>query len=146
MIRKSRSKTKKRYRKHLLSVLSYIFRTPTSWASENSVENLIRVRLLLLHSCEAFRAVYRSVVAGLEGNLSFLTALSANRGKHVSFLTFAGRVLSLVAACLASLGFGLEALFCVEFLFACGEYEFVASILAYQCLVLIHLCLPRFDK
>ena len=92
-------------------------------------QQICSIRLLLLHSCEAFGAVYRSVVAGLEGNLSFLTALSTYSGKHFSFLTFAGSILSLVAACLASLGFVLEALFCVEFLFTSGENEFVATFL-----------------
>ena len=113
----------------------YLLRSPES-----------KFSLLLLHCCEAFGAVYRSVVAGLEGNLSFLTALSANSGKEFSFLTFAGCVLSLVAACLASLGFVLEALFCVEFLFTGGEYEFVATFLALSGLVLVHCLFLAFKN
>jgi hypothetical protein len=98
---------------------------------------MLQDRLLLLHSGEAFAAIYRSVVAGLERNLSFLAAVSANGGEHFSlFLVY---VLSLVTAYLASLGLVLEALFCVEFLFAGGEHEIIAAFLALKGLVLVHL-------
>ena len=81
--------------------------------------------LLVLHSGEALAAVNRSVVARLERNLCFLTAVCAYGGEH--FFRFLGAVLSLVTACFASLGLVLEASFRVEFLLTCGENEFVAA-------------------
>ena len=100
--------------------------------------------LLLFHFCVAVAAINGSVIAGLERNFCFLAATSASGGEE-----FSGGLACILlsgTAGFASQGFVLETFFCVEFLFACGEYEFVAAILAYQCLVLIHLCLPRFDK
>ena len=92
--------------------------------------------LLFFDSCEALAAVYRSVAGGLERNLSFLAASSANGGEHLTLSL--GCVLACITACLASLGLVLEALLCVEFLLACGEYELVAALFARQCLVLKH--------
>lgn len=89
----------------------------------------LKLLLVLLHSGKALRAVYRSVVAGLERNFCFLTAVSANSCEH--FLGFTACILSLVTACLASLGLILETLFCIEFLLTCCEYEFLAAFLAY---------------
>ena len=93
--------------------------------------------------CEAFAAVYRSVVGGLEGDLRFAAAFSANCGEH--FLGSTGSLLSCISASLAALGLVLEAAFCVEFLFACGKYKFVAAILAGECLVFVHWCSPLVD-
>ena len=45
----------------------------------------------------------------------------------------------VVPACLAAYGLILEALLSIELLFACGENEFGAAILAYQSLVFEHL-------
>ena len=92
--------------------------------------------LLFFDSCEALAAVYRSVAGGLERNLSFLAASSANGGEHLTLSLACA--LACVTACLASLGLVLEALLCVEFLLACGEYELVAALFARQCLVLKH--------
>lgn len=54
-------------------------------------------------------------------------------------------ILSLLAAFLASLGLVLEALFCIEFLFACSEYKFLSAFLADQSFVLVHNHIPRFN-
>ncbi len=101
--------------------------------------NVLTARLLLLFELsEASTAVYRSVSAGLERNFSFLAALSASGGEHLS-CCFAC-ILSCCTAFLASLGFVLESLLCVEFLFSCGENEFFTAIFANQGLVFVHVC------
>jgi hypothetical protein len=99
-------------------------------------DSLIGTILLLFHFCVAVAAINRSVVAGLEGNLCFFATTSASSGEK--FSCGLACVLLSGTAGFASLGFVLETFFCVKFLFTCGEYEFVAAILAYQCLVLIH--------
>ena len=93
-------------------------------------------RLLLLGSGIAFAAVYRSVVRGLEGNLCFLATLCTSGCKELSGSLAC--VLSCVTAGFASLGLVLEAAFCIEFLFTCGENEFCAAILTNQSLVFVH--------
>ena len=98
--------------------------------------------LFLLHSSKAFAAVYGSVVRRLEGNESGTTALMT--GGFEEFLLGLAYVFALITARLASLGLVLEALFSIEFLFSCGEYEIVATVFALQCDVLIHVSLPRF--
>ena len=84
----------------------------------------------MFHFSIAVAAINRSVVAGLEGNLSFLAATCASGGEKFS-CGLAGVLLSGTAG-FASQGFVLKTFFCVEFLFTCGEYEFVTAILAYQ--------------
>lgn len=100
--------------------------------------------LLLFHFCIAIAAVYRSVIAGLEGNLSFFTATSTSGCEK--FSCGLRCVLLCVAASFASLGLILEAFFSIEFLLAGCENEFCSAIFAFQCFVLVHLCLPRFVK
>ena len=77
---------------------------------------------------EALAAVYRSVFLGLERNLCYAAAHCTGSVKECSG-TLTG-VLSCVAASLASLGLVYEALLCIEFLFAGGEYEISAAVLA----------------
>ena len=95
-------------------------------------------------SCVALAAVYRLAIGRIEGNLALLTAISANSVKHLSATT--SRVLSDVAACLASLGLVLEALLCIELLLTGSEHEVVAAILAFQRFVLKHFPLPFWIK
>ncbi len=83
---------------------------------------------LFLQLCEAFAAVYGTVGLGLKRYTSFLAACYAGSGEE--FTGSAGSILASIAAGLAALGFVLEALFCVELLFAGGEYEIVAAFLA----------------
>ncbi len=101
-------------------------------------------KLLLLHFCIALAAVNRSVVAGLERNLSFLTASCTGSGEELS-LGLSG-VLSCVAASLASLGLILEALLCIEFLLAGSKDKFFAAVLTDDFFVLIHLKIPRLCR
>jgi hypothetical protein len=103
----------------------------------------LEFRLRVSLFCEAVAAVYRSVVRGLEGNLSFAAAFSANCGEH--FSGSLGSLFSCVSASLAALGFVLEAAFSVEFLFACGKNEFVAAIFAGESLVFVHLVVLLFE-
>ena len=107
--------------------------TVTNYRNRGTLESLF-----LLHFSVAFAAVNRSVVGGLEGNTSFLAALVTSGGEE--FLLGLASVLALIAACLASLGLVLEALFCIEFLFTGSENEIVSAVLALQCDVLIHVC------
>ena len=91
--------------------------------------------------CKAFAAVNSLAFGRIEGHFAFFAAFSANSVEH--FSCSLDCVLASIAAGLASLGFVLEALFCVEFLFTCSEHEILATILALQCFVLIHVFLPR---
>ena len=90
--------------------------------------------LFTLHLCEAFAAVYRSVIAWLERNLSNSAAVSASCFKH--FLCSAC-ILLCVTASLAALWFVYETFFSIEFLFAGCEHEFCSAILAAKCLVFV---------
>ena len=83
---------------------------------------------LILHLSVACAAVYRSIIGRLEGNLRNATAFCTSSLVHLALGLTA--CLSLVTAALASLGLVLEASFSIEFLFACGEYEFSAAIFA----------------
>jgi hypothetical protein len=87
------------------------------------------MQLSVSHFCEAIAAVYRFAFGGLERNFAFLAAFCANCGEVLS-LSLAC-VLSCISASFASLGFVLEALFCIEFLFTGGENEFVSAIFAH---------------
>ena len=92
---------------------------------------------------EAVTAHDRTVGAGLEGNLTGLSTLCANRIVHFA-LAGAGAVLPVGTAILAADGFILEALLRVEFLLARREYELRTAILAYQCLVFEHCVFSPF--
>ena len=122
---------KKRQQNHLLSFFLPLKQTFVQTAG---CRNKL---VVLLHCCEAIAAVNRAIAGGLEGNLCFFAAVSASGGEILSCLS--GSVLLCVSAGLASLGFVLETFLGVEFLFTSGEYELVATILAYQCLVFVHL-------
>ena len=50
----------------------------------------------------------------------------------------AGIVLAGISALSASLRLVLEALLCIELLLTSGEYELLAALFAYQCLVCVH--------
>lgn len=82
-----------------------------------------------LHSGKAIAAINGTIAGGLEGNLCFLTAVCASGGEI--FLRLSCGVLSCVAASFASLGLVLETFLSVEFLFTCGENEFLATVFAY---------------
>ena len=123
----------------------------------NDTDNWVRRLVLCLSSClEASAAVNRTVGRRLEGDLSFAAAVCANSSEVLAGSLAC--VLLSVTACLASLGLVQKALFVVESLFACGEYEFIAAIFAnqrfvnvfffyYYCIVdffLEHVCNPLF--
>ena len=85
--------------------------------------------LILLHLSEALAAVNGSVLSGLEGDLCFLAAVSANSVIHLPALS--GRILSCVTAILAANGLVGEAFLSKKLLLACGEYELISAILTY---------------
>ena len=93
--------------------------------------------VVLLHCCEALAAINGTIIGGLEGNLCFFAAVCANSSKVFSCLL--GSVLLSVSAGLASLGLVLETFLGIEFLLTCGEHKLLTTILAYQCLVFVHL-------
>ena len=92
--------------------------------------------VLCLHLCEAFAAIYRSVVLRLERHARFPAAGSAGRSEILSCRTAA--ILSLVAAALAALRLILKTAFCVKFLLSGGENKCLSAVFAYDRLVLIH--------
>ena len=99
--------------------------TPFGFAERGYRSNY---KLLLFHFSVAIAAINGSVIAGLEGNFCFFAATSASSCEKFSLGL--GRVFLSVAASFASLRFVLETFFCVEFLFACSEYELVTAFLA----------------
>ena len=91
--------------------------------------------------CEALAAIYGLTLGGFEGHLALLAALYADCIEHLSCTLL--RIFLCGAALLASGGLILKASLCVEFLLACCENEFVTTVSALQCLVLVHLlCSP----
>ena len=88
-----------------------------------------------LHLSEALAAVNRTVLTGTERNLAGLAAVGAYSVKHLSL--GAGIVLAGISALSASLRLVLEALLCIELLLTSGEYELLAALFAYQCLVCV---------
>ena len=89
-------------------------------------------RLVLLHASEAVRAVDRTVLTGLEGNLASLAASCADSIEHLTLTAVAAcaAVLAGVTAGLAALGLVLEAAGSVEFLLAGGPNELLAAVFA----------------
>jgi len=80
---------------------------------------------------EAIAAVYRAIVLGLEGNLTFLAAFSANCVEHLALSTvFASCVLTGGTAVLAALRFICETLFGIKLLFTCSKSEFLSAFFA----------------
>lgn len=98
---------------------------------------------VLLHFLEAGTAIYRSVIRGLEDDLSFAAALCTSGGEILAGSSAC--VLLSVTASLAALRLVQKALFFVEFLLACSEYELISALLANQSLVykllfVLHSC------
>ncbi len=89
----------------------------------------IRRSGLLSHLGKALAAVDGTVGLGLERNLGFAAAGSANSGKELT--RAAGGVLASVTAGLAALGLILEAALSVELLLASGKNELFAALFAY---------------
>jgi hypothetical protein len=88
---------------------------------------------------EAVAAVDGTVVAGLEGDLAGLAALSADSFEHLAGgRVGAGHTLAGITAGLATLGLVGEAFLSVELLLTGGENEFLSAILADQGLVSVH--------
>ena len=86
--------------------------------------------------CEAFAAINRLTLGGFEGHLALLAALYANCCEHLSSSLL--RILLCGTAILTSGGLILKASLRVEFLLASCENEFVTTVSALQCLVLVH--------
>ena len=86
---------------------------------------------------KALAAIHRLALGRSEGHLALLPAISADGREHLARTLCA--VLTGIAACFASLRFVLEPLLRIEFLLTCREHKFVAAVLAFQCLVLIHV-------
>jgi hypothetical protein len=96
----------------------------------------VRESALVPHDREAIAAVNRTIGLGLKRNASFLAAASASRSKILPGAS--GGILARIPAGLATLGLILEASLSVELLLTGGEHELVATLFAYQRLVLIH--------
>ena len=98
-------------------------------------------RLVLLHASEAVRAVDRTVLTGLEGNLASLAASCADSIEHLTVAAVVAAtdaVLAGVTAGLAALGLVLEAARSVELLLAGSPNKFLTAVLADQSLVFEH--------
>ena len=89
-------------------------------------------RLVLLHASEAVRAVDRTVLTGLEGNLASLAASCADSVEHLTLAAVAAcaAVLAGVTAGLAALGLVLKAARCVELLLTSSPNKLLAAVLA----------------
>ena len=97
------------------------------------------MRELAAARCEALAAVDGTILAGSEGNLSGLAAVSADGIVHLTGSAGSGTGgLAGLTARLAAGGLILEALLSVEFLFTGGEHKFSATVFAYQRLVFVH--------
>jgi hypothetical protein len=86
------------------------------------------LRLRFSHPSEALAAIHGTVGLGLEGNLRFAAAGSADCGEVLTGA--AGSSLASITASLAALRLVLEASLCVELLLPSGEHEFIAALLA----------------
>jgi uncharacterized membrane protein len=92
---------------------------------QESIQILVLCFLSLL---KASRAIYGSVVGGLEGDLCLSAAVCAYSSEILT-RSLAGVLLG-IAASLASLRLVQKALLGIESLLACGENKLVAAILA----------------
>ena len=100
--------------------------------------------IALALAVEAVAAIYRTVSAGLEGNLGGDAAAVAYHFVHLTLATVttaAGRA-ALGTAAGATARLVLEALLGVELLLGSGEHEFGATLAASQYLVFIHGMVP----
>ena len=100
-------------------------------------------KLFLTHLSEALAAVNQSVLTRLVRYTSLAASACAYSSEHLARSLCAA--LASCTAVLASLGLMLEALLSVELLLASSEYELVAAVLTYQCLVFVHNHLPHFE-
>jgi hypothetical protein len=89
--------------------------------------NFLRLVLLFSDARKAITAINRSVGFGLEGNLGFSAASSANSRKI--FSRSSGGILAVIAAGFAALRLVLEAALSIELLLSGGEYELLAAFL-----------------
>ena len=87
---------------------------------------------------KALAAVYGTVLFGLEGNLSGLSAFCANSVVHLTRSAGSTACLTGLTAGLAAGGLVLESLFGIEFLFTGSENELSATVFAYQRFVFVH--------
>ena len=81
---------------------------------------------------EAVTAVNGAIILRLKGDFGFLAAVRADDGKHLALFAAVAVALTFVAAVAATHGLVLEALFGVEFLFACAEDEFFSAVFAHE--------------
>ena len=103
-----------------------------------------RLEAALTLLLEASTAVNRTITAGLERNLSVLTAAIADHVEHLTLATGSAAVLC-TASCAArgaTAGLILEALISVELLLRSGENELGAALTASQSLVFEHGIYP----
>ena len=87
----------------------------------------------VLPCLEAVAAIYRTVILRLKWNLGLLATLSAYYGEHLALFLLSTFTIatSLIAAITAANRLVLKALFCVKFLLACAEDEFLTAVLTY---------------
>ena len=91
---------------------------------------------------EAVAAVHGLIAARLEGNLSLLAAVSADRGEHLT-LRASVAVLSAESrtALRATARLVLEALLRIERLLRSAEDELLVTVATNESFVLIHMCI-----
>ena len=106
----------------------------------NKSHPLLVARLTMIS--EAVAAVHGLVAARLEGNLSLLAAISANRGVHLTLRTSVA-ILSAErrTALRAAARLILEAFLRIESLLGSSEHEFFAAVTASEGFILIHNCI-----
>ena len=89
--------------------------------------------------CKAVAAIDGLVGLGFERNFGGSAAFCADCVVHYAAGLAAGCGLAVPSARFAASGCVVKTLFCIEFLFTCGESEFLAAILANQYFVFKHL-------
>lgn len=85
---------------------------------------------------EAVPAVYGTIILRLEGDLSLLAAISANNGEELALGPAVTLTAALITAVTAANRLVFKALLLVKCLFTGGENKVVATIFAFQCLIL----------
>ena len=93
---------------------------------------------------EALVAVNGPIIARNKRDLGRCTTVCANR--IIKLAVSVSCILPVGSAGLAANGLILETLFGIKLLLASGEDEFLAAVLAHQCLVFEHLCFPLFGS
>ena len=94
----------------------------------SAVADVLLCMQLTSSCCKAVAAVDGTVAGGLEGNLTFRSALRANSIIHGALGT--SSALASSAAGLAALGLVFEATLCVELLLTGGEHKLLAAVFA----------------